>query len=369
MAALAKDPKDFDLFARAFAKRGMGVLAVAPPRGSTTHTPVVESFVMGGVITPQQITVDDSLLSCNHDGILDNGEAGKVTVTLRNTGTLPIDAIATITEESGTLQFPHGNRIHFVTTAPFQSATASVIVAMDGAAPKVPFTIKASIDATNLAVPGAVSVQGSFTGNYQLVTGSSSSDTMEDPSSVWTPGGNSMLDSSQPWQFQSDAGGGRWSIPDAAAPSDQWLITPALPVQSTGTAGFTLHHRYTFEADSSSNYDGGVIEISTDDGKTWSDLGAAMTGNGYTGVVWTDNTVLANRHAFVGQSAGYPAYVNTSATLPSSVLGQTIRLRFRVGTDPAVGAAGWDLQGLQLSGIVNRPFSSRRPFAGCPVAR
>jgi hypothetical protein len=40
-----------------------------------------------------------------------------------------------------------------------------------------------------------------------------------------------------------------------------------------------------------------------------------------------------------------------------------------VGTDPAVGAAGWDLQGLQLSGIVNRPFSSRRPFAGCPVAR
>ena len=45
-AADATDDQDFTLWATAFAKRGMGVGAVAPARNSTTHSGVVESYVV-----------------------------------------------------------------------------------------------------------------------------------------------------------------------------------------------------------------------------------------------------------------------------------------------------------------------------------
>jgi hypothetical protein len=176
-----------------------------------------------------------------------------------------------------------------------------------------------------------------------------------------------MLDSSQPWHYANDGGGGRWSIPDASAASDQWLITPPLQVASSGTFGVSLRHRYSFESDSFENYDGGVIEISQDNGVTWSDIGTALTVHGYSGAVWALNEPLANRQAFVGMSDGYPNYDTTSGAFPDSYHGKTVQLRFRVGTDEVQGAPGWDLQGIQFTGIVNHPFPSRLPVSGCGV--
>jgi large repetitive protein len=38
--------------------------------------------------------------------------------------------------------------------------------------------------------------------------------------------------------------------------------------------------------------------------------------------------------------------------------GQTIRIRFRIGTDEAVGDFGWALDNLSFQGITNTPFST-----------
>ena len=49
-AAAAADDQDLEILANAFARRGMGTAAVAPPRESTDLTGVVESFTNGGAL-------------------------------------------------------------------------------------------------------------------------------------------------------------------------------------------------------------------------------------------------------------------------------------------------------------------------------
>lgn len=367
-AALAKSPKDFELFARAFAKRGMGVGAEGPVRTSTTHSPVVESTAVGGQIVVESVTLDDSVRSCDDDGILDNSEHGRLTVRVRNTGTLPIAPTGSIVSENPALGFPRGARISFPTIQPYGSAVARVEVALNGATPQLGLTVTMSLNATNLAVPGAVRSRGAFLVNYDLAQNASSEDPMDDPSPGWTTTGDTKLDMMAPWRHVRDGSSGMWSIIDSASASDQSLVTPPLTVSSTTPLGFTLRHRYSFEADSFSFYDGGVIEISTDDGMTWSDVGTMLTANGYSGTLWSLNAPLKSRKAFAGKSGGYPDYVTTTGNLGTTYAGKTVRLRFRVGTDPDVGGPGWDLDSLSISGITNQPFSARRNnSASCPL--
>ncbi len=365
LAALARSSADFDLFAAAFAKRGLGVLAVAPARGATTHAGAVESFVVGGVIALDTMTLTDTVRSCDHDGVLDNGELGLLTVRLRNAGTQSFTATATLNSETPGVFFPYGNSLRFSAATPFQLATASLVVGLKGAAPKVVFNLQARVDAPGLAAPGPVLLGRDFVGNYDLVLSSATGDTMDDSSSVWTLSNDPLLSTIEPWVQVRDGANGRWSIPDHGAPSDQRLVSPPLQVSSTGSLGFILRHRYSMEVDSSNYYDGGVIEITTDDGKTWTDIGTAFTGNGYNGTLWAQNDVLPGRRAFVGNSVGYPSYLTTTADLGATYRGKTVKLRFRVGTDPAVAAPGWDLDDLQISGIDNLPFPSRQARASC----
>src|SRR5262249_21280761 len=88
LVASINDPVDGQLFGQAFAKRGAGVNAVAPPRGENTNTPVIESYAYGPSV--QQVSAsltDDVSTVCAADGILDDGETGTLTVTFRNAGT------------------------------------------------------------------------------------------------------------------------------------------------------------------------------------------------------------------------------------------------------------------------------------------
>jgi hypothetical protein len=90
-AALATDQKDYELFWAAFARRGMGVGALAPESGSQDNVGVTESYTVGSGISVERIELSDSGPgSCDHDGALDNGETGKVRVTVRNVGVTSI---------------------------------------------------------------------------------------------------------------------------------------------------------------------------------------------------------------------------------------------------------------------------------------
>ena len=70
-----------------------------------------------------------------------------------------------------------------------------------------------------------------------------------------------------------------------------------------------LAHAFGFEDDDVGNYDGGVVEYSTNGGSTWSDAAPLFTaGMAYFGPISSCcGNPLANRNAFVGESWGYTA--------------------------------------------------------------
>ena len=49
--------------------------------------------------------------------------------------------------------------------------------------------------------------------------------------------------------------------------------------------------------------------------------------------------------------------MTTTADLGTTYAGKTIRLRFRVGTDPAGNASGWEISQVSVTGATNKPFA------------
>src|SRR6185369_4109817 len=94
LAMLVGDPADQQACGAAFAKRGAGIYAVAPPRGENTNTPVVESFAFGAAVQQTGATLaDDGTAVCTADNILDDGETGTLRVTFRNVGNVDTPAL------------------------------------------------------------------------------------------------------------------------------------------------------------------------------------------------------------------------------------------------------------------------------------
>jgi hypothetical protein len=96
------------------------------------------------------------------------------------------------------------------------------------------------------------------------------------------------------------------------------------------------------------NHDGGVLEYSIDAGLTWEDSAPLFVQNGYTGMIAEgfDNP-LAGRPAFVGVT---PRYQPTRLDL-APLRGQTVRFRFRLGSDSSPeDATGWLIDDVRIYG-------------------
>ncbi|CAA9384187.1 MAG: Bacillolysin precursor (Neutral protease) [uncultured Rubrobacteraceae bacterium] len=109
-----------------------------------------------------------------------------------------------------------------------------------------------------------------------------------------------------------------------------------------------FNHAYGFDDDVDrpfTAYDGGVLEYSTDDGSTWKGAGSLITHNGYNGAISDkfDNP-LGGRKGFVRQSNGY----TSSRVDLSSLAGQSVRFRFRIGTDSGYEDYGWFIDDVRV---------------------
>jgi len=123
------------------------------------------------------------------------------------------------------------------------------------------------------------------------------------------------------------------------------LTTPPIELQP-GTPVLDFAARYDLEAD----WDGVVLEISTDDGANWTPL---TPDGGYPGdFSQTQDPPInecgypASQGAFNGSSSG--AFQNHSVSL-DSFAGQTVRLRWVLSTDPATEEEGFYLDEIQIT--------------------
>jgi Zn-dependent metalloprotease len=106
-----------------------------------------------------------------------------------------------------------------------------------------------------------------------------------------------------------------------------------------------LHFRHAFGFDSEgvNNRDGGVVEYQIGFGP-WNDAELLFTHNGYNGKIGADTNPLDTREAFVADSRGY---ISSRVDL-SSLAGQSVRFRFRIGTDFSRYDYGWFIDDVQI---------------------
>jgi hypothetical protein len=137
-----------------------------------------------------------------------------------------------------------------------------------------------------------------------------------------------------------------WLGTDLATTSDQRLISPAI-VLPAGQTPLTLSFQSDLNLEPRSSggcWDGGLLEISTNDGSSWTQVpGAQLLTDPYTGAA---NDGPANG---LQVWCGTRAYKKSVVDL-NSYAGQTVRLRFRVSTDGSIGLTphGWYVDDIKV---------------------
>ena len=376
-AAAASDVEDLKLLAKAFAKRGAGSCAVSPPRDSADGEGVVESFEVKATMSDLNGGIDDSIQSCDGDGKLDANETGRVTIELRNTGVVELtDAVATIAAAKAGVTFPSGTQINFGTIQPFETVKATVEVAMDATVMNLDsLPLDITVKSAQTCDPQVKRAVVPYI-NVDELPASSTTESVESEIATWTKTGTGA---DTIWRRQVDADPNHvWHGDDSGTTSDTSLESPVITA-GAGPVSITLKHKFDFEAGPGpgggfQNYDGGVIEISTNNGQTWQDV-TQFGPNPYTGNITNDpqsTNPLVGRGGFVGQNGGYPGYTNTTLDLGNSLANQSFKLRFRIGSDEYQGAGGWDIDDISVTGATNKPFASivadQADCAGIPIA-
>jgi subtilisin family serine protease len=133
---------------------------------------------------------------------------------------------------------------------------------------------------------------------------------------------------------------------DPSTTSDQRLVSPAVVLPATGSA-LTLQfwNWQTMESSFSGCWDGGVVEISTDDGSTWTPLPTSvLLTDPYDGQV----TGLAGLDGWCGDPQDW---LNSVAEI-DAYAGQTARFRFRLGSDSSVSREGWYIDDVKVQSCV-----------------
>jgi hypothetical protein len=369
-AAYAADATTFQEFAAAFARRGIGIGAVAPPLDSPNNGPVVESYVTGPDVEFVSATLADDVRSCDNDGYLDDGEIGTLRITLRATGTAPLTATTvTVTADNAGISFPNGGTMAFPTVALFDSATVQVPVTLHGVAAHTLVHFTFSYNDANGVTPGQKTATAFAMVQADELPHTSATETVDSLS--------------PPWAFTAQVGQVTFGIDESAPPqrtffgpdtggvTDFALLSPPLHV-GAGDFAFSFQHLFSFETDGSNNYDGGVVEISTDGGATWTDLGSKMVSGGYNGsIAQSDGTnPIAGRPGFVQSSFAFALkkVMTTQVDLGTAYAGQTVQVRFRIGTDQGGGAYGWDIDNIAFTGLADLPFTTLVDEQGdCPA--
>lgn len=139
-----------------------------------------------------------------------------------------------------------------------------------------------------------------------------------------------------------------------ATVSDQRLVSPPI-VLPNGQLPMTLQfwHRRFMEIDATAGcFDGGILEVSTDAGATFTQIPTTkLMTDPYTGAINTGfGNPLAGLQAWC--SAAVVPYRNSVVDI-SAYQGQTARFRYRLGSDSSDGREGWYIDDVKVQSCIS----------------
>ena len=149
-------------------------------------------------------------------------------------------------------------------------------------------------------------------------------------------------------------------IDDPGVVSDKRLDSPTWFPFEAYWVRLTFRHNFNLDASSEDpnlGFDGGVLEISTDNGNTFQDITAvgSFVNGGYNRTISTDHgSPIAGRQAWSGNSQGF---ITTTVELPFSLY--LSKLRWRMASDTSGSNEGWR---------VDDPYIYECHFSGTPTA-
>jgi hypothetical protein len=159
IAASAMDSDDMLVMAGAFAGRGIGSCAVSPDKASAANAGVVESGTLAAKLAVGGLAVTDNGPSGDHDGILDPGESGTLSLTLANTGIIAAENV-TVTATSAGVGVKLGKPLVIASQPNFSSSTLAIPISLAANAP------------ANTMVTISVHVAGQFTCDHNGIDAS-----------------------------------------------------------------------------------------------------------------------------------------------------------------------------------------------------
>jgi uncharacterized repeat protein (TIGR01451 family) len=149
--------------------------------------------------------------------------------------------------------------------------------------------------------------------------------------------------------FHTDATG--------VALKDDRLVSPSVGLSPTSQLIFW--HRHSFEGP---NFDGGVLELSSDGGSTWVDVlagGGSFAEGGYNGVISTINgNPIAGRAAWVADSPSQTSMTRVVMDV-GAFAGSNVRIRWRLALDQGIQAepgVAWWVDDVQLTNLIVKPY-------------
>ena len=136
--------------------------------------------------------------------------------------------------------------------------------------------------------------------------------------------------------------------------SDKVLDRAGVTITSTSPM-MSFRNNFNTEMSGGTFWDGYVLEVSAPGISggdfldiTDSHVGGSFVSGGYTGIIdGTAENPLAGRMAWSGNSGGY---IDTIINMGPNLAGQTVTLRFRMGSDEAVAAPGAHIDNISITG-------------------
>ena len=170
------------------------------------------------------------------------------------------------------------------------------------------------------------------------------------------------------WDYEVLSGAGLWEVLDLYPYSGKYSMSGTYP--TVGASDFatktlnTIHvtgskpilrfySRYQTEPAS----DGGIVQISSNNGSSWDNVDTKFFKNGYRGAIRYGvlSSPVSNQQAFWGDNKTFQA----SCVDLSSYAGKDIKLRFRFACDSLIGGLGWFVDDVTVMDMVNyNPKSS-----------
>lgn len=374
-AAYANDEADYKLMLAAFAGRGLGLGAVSPSRYSTDHVGVVESdktelatFTVDG----HNLNVNyEGLTSgyCSNDNILDVGETGTVSFTVKNSGSSALSGlVGQIEVTSGhDVMLANDGIVTFDDVGLFASVTSESIefILNDGAtADTLAFTLTfPEVDEEIIADEHSLStvVHMDFTDRDPV--GNATGDDMETQATlvdftenVMVGGDQAMgtfsLDSTYNWLFP--VGDQYTFVQNNGFSSDVAFETKTMNVGYGEDFTISWWQYYEIEP----TWDGGVVEVRVNGGD-WADvtaMGGSFEGYGYIDVIdERAGHALAEKPAFTGFME-WPGGMET-VNFGSALNGNEVQFRFRMVSDTNTAAFGWFIDNIGFTNVTNSIFS------------